>query len=120
MQEVYAELVLCVQSSVGDRMCLIRPMGLLLSSQGQQMYNEYDCPLLHAEMKVTVVPAESVLSTVSIVHECSRSFVFSFQSCQRTIERQSIDCDDLVYQHDFSNNLFCLNVFCMSRNFRHV
>lgn len=114
MQEMFAELLLCVQSSAGDRMCLVRPMELLLSSQGQRVCNEYDCPLLHAEQKVTVVPASSVNFSVSIVHECGQSCVFSVQPRQRRVERQVIvDCDNLVYQHDFSNNLFCLNVYCM-------
>ena len=116
MQEVYAELLLCVQSCAGDRMCLIRPMELL-SSQGQSVCNEYDCPLLYADQKVLVVPADSVLFSVSVVHECSHSCVFTVQPCQRTVERQVIlDSDGIVYQHDFSNNLFCLNVYCMHRS----
>ena len=89
MREVYAELLLCVQSCAGNMMCLGRPLELL-SSLGQSVCvcNEYDCPLLYAKQKVMVVPANSVFFSVSVVHECSHSCVFTVQPSQQTAERQ--------------------------------
>ena len=77
MQEEYAELLLSVEFSSGEKMCLVCPMELLLSPLGQRVCNEYDCPLLQAEHKVVIVPAGSILLSVFVVHKCSQSCVFS-------------------------------------------
>ena len=84
MQEVYAELLFCVQSCAGDTMCLVRPMELP-SSLGQSVCNEFDCPLLYADQKVMVVPAGSVFFfSVSVVCASSQLCVllFSYASVQ--------------------------------------
>ena len=94
-------------------MCLIRPFLPICSPDGQAVHNEYDCPLLQAELEVTAIPVSSIQNSVSVVHECGASCVFVEQRCQRRIEREMIDKTDLVFQHDFSNNLFCLNIYCI-------
>ena len=108
---MYGELLLCMQSGQ-NKLCLVRPFEQVLAADGQPVNNEYECPLLLLEDKVTVVPVDSVLSSLSIVHECGRTCVYS-QHSQRRVERETVDSDRIQYVHDLCNNLYSLNVYCM-------
>ena len=112
IQNMYAELLLCVQSGT-DKLCLVRPFQPVLATDGHAVNNEFECPLLFAEQEVIVVPVHSVRCSVSIVHECGHTCVFSTQHSGRRVEREIIDSVRLQYIHDLSNNLYCLNVYCM-------
>ena len=113
MQRMYAELLLCMQSG-SNKLCLICPFQHVTAADGQPVNNEFDCPLLLRENRVVVIPVKSVLFSVSVLHECCRTCVFSVQRSQRRIEREIVDSDSLQYVHDLSNNLYSLNVYCMS------
>ena len=86
LQKTYGELLLCMQSGQ-SKVCLIRPFLQVLAANGQPVNNDFECPLLLMEDKVIVVPVQSVLFPVSIVHECGHTCVFCAQHSQRRIER---------------------------------
>ena len=108
---MYGVLLLCMQSGQ-NKLCLVCPCEQVLTADGQPVNSEYECPLLLLEDKVIVVPVDSFLFSVSIVHECGHTCVFSQQG-QRRVERETVDSDRLQYVHDLCNNLYNLNVYCM-------
>ena len=73
---MYGKLLLCMQSGQ-NKLYLVCPFEPVLAADGQPVNNEYECPLLLLEDKVIVVLVDSVLFSVSIVHECGRTCVFS-------------------------------------------
>ena len=91
-------------------MCLIRPILPICSPDGQAVHDKYVCPLYQAEPEVTAIPVSSIQIQYQLSTNVELVVFFVEQRCQDTIERGMIDKSDLVFQHDFSNNLFCLDI----------
>ena len=75
--------------------------------------NSKDCELLSLSRFIKVVPPQSIVKTVSIIHECT-----DLCTVERTTtiaaEREDIQTDKYYsITHDFTNNLYCLNKYCM-------
>ena len=103
----YGQLRACFAASSGEQSadeecCLLQRFDRAICGENP-IRNEKGCPLLFSLPVLTVVPASSIQTEISIVHECG-------QSCR--IEHTTFG---LVYVHDYSNNLFCLNIYCMNR-----
>ena len=109
MQKLYGEVLACVQTSAGNNnFCFVRPLELLSIS------NEYNCPLLLCGYTIKLIRVTYVASAVSVMHECTSTCTFSNQLQPQTIERQSVVHNSLTFEHDFSNDLFSLNVYCLN------
>ena len=75
--------------------------------------NEYECPLLTLSTTVVFVHSTAISTAISVMHQCSDTCSFVRTSCFENRERESVSTNKLVFQHDWSNNLYCLNVYCM-------
>ena len=77
--------------------------------------NDFDCPLLSLTKTLYFATPKSLVCSVSVVHECSSSCVFRRQrSSATTVEREKVlNESSLVYEHDWSNEIVCLNMYCM-------
>ncbi len=96
----------------GRPLCLIRQMQQM-EVLGEPITNEYDCPILTMTATVQEVPVSNVLRAVSVVHQCGESCTFENMACTTRTEREQVSCNKLTYIHDFNNNMYCLNVYCM-------
>ena len=56
---------------------------------------------------------QSFMHSVSIMHECSSSCTFEHADTTTVVEREHVTSRKLVFVHDFSNNLYAFNVYCM-------
>ena len=65
--------------------------------------NEMDCPLLVLTSDLFVTSPTKIIRPISIVHECN-------DTC--TINEEP-DSARLTFEHNFSNNIFCYNIFCI-------
>ncbi len=87
--------------------------GLLFCSEMLErgkISNEQNCPLLMAMNFLLVVPSASVLSSVSMVHECT----FSTAPRPTIVEREAVElATGLSHFHDYSNNMYSLNTYSM-------
>ena len=108
LQKLYGEVVACVQTSAGNKYCFVRPLELLSVS------NEYNCPLLLRAYTIKLIRVMCVASAVSIMHECTSTCTFSDQLQPQTIERESVVHNSLTFEHDFTNDMFSLNVYCLN------
>lgn len=78
------------------------------------MLNEYDCPLLELSKRIFTTSCHSIKSPVSLVHECGTSCVVQEGSSAESMEREEVVVSNgLVLSHDWTNRLYCYNVFCV-------
>lgn len=93
-----------------QRFCLIRQF------EKTGVANEFECPLLILSSTIISVPVDDICSPASIVHECAPSCkIVDEKTLKKTVERENIQqlCDNCSFVHDYSNSLYCFNVFCM-------
>ena len=84
-----------------------------VDSFGIQLCNEFDCPLLTITTLFRSVPSNCISHSVSIMHECSSSCTFEHADTTTVVECEHVTSRKLVFVHDFSNNLYAFNVYCM-------
>lgn len=104
-------------SAGGKQFCVVQPFEPV-EYKNTPINNEFDCPLLTLEPTFVTVPAHQVFCDVSIIHECTKtcSFTKTPTSKTETVEREQIPYRNAsCYKHDFSNNVYCLNIYCTSQ-----
>ena len=111
-QVQYGELLLCF-SSTGQAYCLVRLVEQLELPTGAPILNTFECPLLSLSSNIGMVSASNIRQAVSVVHECGTSCTFKNVIKTRNVEREQVDQQKLTFVHDYSNLMFCLNVYCM-------
>ena len=100
-------------NSTSNNYCLVQ-LFEKVTDGSQSLLNEQNCPLLFLLKVLKVVPSQSIMSTVSIIHQCGDSCKFcDATTYSRKVEREDIEVDGLVLKHDWTNTMFCLNVYCM-------
>ena len=75
--------------------------------------NSYDCPLLELTNELLVVESKTIVREVSIVHECTTSCKYVEKQLSISVERESVNSNQLVYEHDYQNNYFCFNLYAI-------
>ena len=100
--------------------CVETPLNVYMLLQSMEsmggITNDFDCPLFIMTSTFRLVPSVCVVTEVSFVHECTSGCKFSRSTPLVTVERESVSQDRLVFEHDYSsNNMYCLNVFCMNQ-----
>jgi len=112
-QVEYGHLMACfAQTKELGEYCIIQRYERVLCGD-QQLTNEKECPLLFRVKVLAVIPASAICTAVSIVHECDQSCSFQQRQKSWTMEREHITRSGLLHVHDYSNTLFCLNIYCM-------
>ena len=77
--------------------CLLWKLDEITDVGGIPLISEFQCPLLILTSDVYCVRPLNIIKSISVVHECS--CLCSFVS-------------DAKFHNDYSNKLFCLNIFC--------
>lgn len=119
VQVALGVLLACVRvTSSNTEICIIRKLQPLTTPSGDPKVNNFDCPLLHMTAQLYGVSPSTIIKSVSVVHECADSCKIdegSYAQCElerETISRRNI----MLFKHDFSNDLFCYNIFCTANN----
>ena len=84
-----------------------------VSTDGQPLLNEYNCPLLTLSKTVFCTSSTNVLRSVSLVHEYAESCNFKTAVCVQRVERQDTVCNVFLHCHDWNNPFNCYSVFCV-------
>ena len=112
-QEEHAILLACVTTG-GRQLCIVRNFERV-ECNGEPVMNDLCCPLLTLSPNMRCVSPICVHAAVSIVHECTTChFVETHPPC--LVERELVPSThtNLTYKHDWSNNFFCVNIYCMN------
>ena len=87
----------------------------MLSPSGEQITNEYDCPLLLLSHSIFMAKTSVLLKAVSIVHECTESYKFGNNEIPHSVGRKQIcSTSRLELEHNFSLLYVKSNVFKQS------
>ena len=65
--------------------------------------NSLNCPLMVLTNDLVIVPSFSIENSISICHECGPTCTYK--------ERGT---DKITYVHDWTNNMYSFNIYCMS------
>lgn len=93
--------------------CVVKPFKKIITEDGSEECNEFDCPLFKMEDRVEVIRSTDVNCAVSIVHHCTAACSFVNGQGTRVVEGQTITETALQYKHNYKNNTYCLNVYQM-------
>lgn len=77
-------------------------------SGNQPILNDKLCPLLLALDTLFIIPSTSIISTVSIVHECSTTCHIESSKYHEKIEREDVELPGLSFIHDLTNAFILL------------
>ena len=102
---LYGELLICGERD-SSPFCIIREF------DDMAVANEYDCPLLTLSHDLRIIHSNTVTTALSICHECTDSCVFIDHHGPYVIERDTVCRTRFIYKHDWSIELFSLNIYC--------
>ena len=72
---------------------------------GEQIMNEFDCPLLSITNVPDCIPSYTVSQAVSVVHEFTNSCTFVKTSVSRDIEHELVESSDIIFKPDLCNKM---------------
>ena len=110
---MYGLLLTCVTLD-NTTYCILQELELQ-QVMGFIVHNEQDCPLLTLTKTLCVVPSSAVITHISVIHQCTSTCNITTQPFTIEREREQLSNEKLVHYHDFSNDMYCLNVFCMNQ-----
>ena len=106
-------LTACVRSvACSKNFCIVNTFEYVYAGT-DLLYNDFDCPLLMLTKDIEYVDPTSLVRSISIVHQCSSSCVFKETVSRMLVEREAIESHRIIFEHDWSNDMFCLNNYCM-------
>ena len=112
--QVQYGLLLCSLKHKAEELCLVR-LFERMEINGEDITNDYDCPLFTLTPSAVVIPPNNVHTAVSFIHQCNSSCMFVRSSHGQTVEREHLNTPRLSYKHDWTNNLYCLNLYCTNQ-----
>ena len=110
----YGQLLACFKvAETTHSLCIVRELAEIEAMDDQPLHNELDCPLLTMTNELHVVQTASVSTAVSIMHECNASCTLVHSPDVLAREREALTITRLTHKHDYTNTMFCLNVYAM-------
>ena len=103
---------MCFKVEGGDSYCVLKPFEKIQIG-GTYIMNDVECPLLELQSRIIVVRSESVVESVSIIHQCTPACSFVQVKRPKVVEREEIEQLTLFYKHSNKNPMYCLNVYKM-------
>ena len=106
----YCELISTVTRPNSDTLCIVRGFEELTLPNGEPLLNQFDCPLYKLSRTIFFVQSSNVHKAVSMVHECGEGCQFVEASTCRSIERKETIQVNRIFQHDWTQELYCRNL----------
>ena len=106
-------MVGCFETEMAT-LCVVRHMEPMEVPLRGPMLNPYECPLMTRTNIIRFVISNLVDRSVSVAHECdSRSAIQEEASANATVERRAVSIKKTSFLHNWNNDLYCYNIFCM-------
>ena len=102
----------CVQVPDGEftSVCIVQVLQPM-DSFGIQLTDEFECSLFQQTSLFRCVSSQCIRTSVSFCHQCTSSCKFVRKSTTASFERETLQVQKLVLQHDFNSDMYCLNVY---------
>ncbi len=113
LQKEFAKLLTCCEDADSKQSHCLLQLFERVESNSQQVLNDKDCPLLFLLHVLLLVPS-TCTAAISIAHECTSECKY----IPSTTTSRFMECEDVylsgsAYKHNYSNQLFCLNVYSL-------
>ena len=108
-------LLSCFESN-STRYCMVQHMDPHMVASGQPCLNQFDCPLLTLTKVIRVLSPAAIVRAISVVHQCTSTCVVDSMHIAARMERQRVSENTLRLKHDWSNTVYCYNVYCIANN----
>ena len=109
----YALLLACF-SKDNRCYCIVREMQVI-NINSEPIRNDFKCPLFFMTSTINTIEPLSVTTCVSIIHECTDTCLFAETTSTHRVERENTEKRQLTFKHDYTNNCYCLNIYCMNQ-----
>ena len=113
LQFTYGQLVATIKTKSEHTLCLVRGFEPLKLSNGQQCFNNVECPLFTLTQTLFTVDSTRIAMAISMPHECQDSCKFKDTQVHNMVEREEVANTNLVFEHDWTQLLYCYNIFCI-------
>ena len=109
----YGQLLTTIKLKSGRTLCLVQGFLAMQLPNGQPLLNDYECPLFTLSRTLFTVDSTRIQKAVSMVHECGNHCQFEKSVILNTVEWEQVADTKLVFLHDWTQLLYCLNVYCV-------
>lgn len=96
----------------GAAFCLVQALQPIVANE-EQLLNDCDCALYELSNTIIATEAPNIKRAVSFVHQCTATCIFEEGPTLVQIEREQLTQSKLHFKHDYSNNLYCYNRYCI-------
>ena len=62
---------------------------------------------------MSLIPSSSVSTAVSVVHKCTKTCSFVEKTASAVVEGCDTSVNRLVFVHDWTNTVYCNNIYAM-------
>ena len=93
-----------------------------LTLSGNEICNDFECPLLELSRNIYVVDPKAIMGPVSIIHSCTETCKVYQEQSTRHYEREVVTVSyakSVVFKHDLRNRHYCINIYCINNYFLH-
>lgn len=112
----YGELLATVSLGNGATVCIIRGFEVVEVELGVPLLSEFDCPYYNLTRTIFSTDSCNISTAVSMVHHCEvgeDGCHFVNTDVSQLVERQETIQRKLTFQHDWTNALYCMNLYCV-------
>lgn len=106
-------LIACIRSSENSY-CLLQKLSFIAPARNSPVTNDYDCPLLKVRKEIILIKSTNIITDVSVIHHCTDDCEFIQTSEELIVEREKVQAPQLTLKHDYSNNIYYLNIYALS------
>ena len=107
LQPQYGHLKACIKHESGKSLCVVQFFHQLDS------VDDRNCPLIRLSNVFMTVESVSILTAISVVHRCNKRCELKVTRKRFHVEREQCTLNSLTLAHNFSNDMFIVNIYCM-------
>ena len=104
IQRKYRYLLSSLEMAETERLYLLQWMSLVCDSDGHQLTNEFGCPFFSLSC-MFVLPASKVCASLSFVHECRNTCVFTEDTVAVEVESKACSTRRVICHYDYCNRV---------------
>ena len=109
----YCELKSTLTCPNSATLCIVRGFEELTLHTGEPLLIQFDCPLYKLSRTIFFIESSNVHKAISMVHEYGEGCQFVEASTCCSIERKDTIQVKTIFQHDWTQYLYCRNVYCL-------
>lgn len=104
---------MCCLTQSSQAICIVKHFKEVFDEYGRLVTDKFDCPLLMKTSDLYDLPTIDVNLPVSVIHTCTNTCKVHQGPSSVLVERETVDSNTFVMDHDSTNSSYRLNIFAM-------